>query len=63
MIFVLIYFVNLTILPLICKYAISAELLILDSDGYYGLEKDRHFGNTRGQPDVGFRACICKAGL
>ncbi len=45
---------KLTILLLRCKYAISANLFILDLGTYYGLKEDRHFSNTRSQLDVGF---------
>jgi hypothetical protein len=50
----LIYFVNLTILLLSCKYDISTNLFILDLNNYYGRKEDRHISNTRGQLDVGF---------
>ena len=48
------FLMKLIILLLSCKYAISANLLISDVDSYYGLKKDRHISNTRGQLDVGF---------
>ncbi len=47
-------FIKFTILLLSCKYAISANLFILDLDSYYGPEEDRHISNPRSQLDVGF---------